>query len=268
MSAILKKSTVMLLPFLLWYVDLSSQTLTAEEPAFGEILSLREIELKEGTDSGQFEDFVANQLYPAWNEHLAGSHFLVLKGDRGNRTGQYLAMCTYETAKWKAYYDKDISIEEYIRNRQDMRSMKAVWDQFLEMVEFPEACADYRIIGFENYSSMPAVESFGIHNIQVKSGQGQSLENFMRNKWSTSVHIPAYQGFVLKGQNDAARDYIWISAFDPGEMRDGYFPNQGESSPAWEQAIIPVQKQFNQLESYMESEPGTEGRYTDYFLVE
>ena len=244
------------------------QSQPAEEAAFGEILSVREIKLNLDIETAEFEDFVANSLYPAWNEHLSGSHFLVLKGDRGNRAGQYLALCTYETAQWKAYYDKDISIEEYIRNRQDMRSMKAVWNQFLEMVEFPEACGDYRIVGFENYSTVPAVESFGIHNIVVKSGQGQSLENFMKNRWINSVHIPAYRGFVLKGQNDSARDYIWISAFDPGEMRDGYFPNPGESSPAWEQAMVPVQKLFNELESYMEYEPGTEGRYTDYHLVE
>ncbi|MBD3275736.1 MAG: hypothetical protein GF372_10510 [Candidatus Marinimicrobia bacterium] len=246
----------------------TGQTQPAEEDTFGEILSLREIKLSPNIENAQFKDFVTNSLYPAWNAHLSGSHFVILEGDRGNRKGQYLALCTYETAKWKAYYDKETSIDQYIQNRQDMQPMKEVWNRFREMVEFPEDCADYRIVGFENYSAMPAVESFGVHNIVVKSGQEKSLENFMRDEWTTSVHIPAYWGFVLKGQNDAARDYIWISAFDPGEMRDGYFPNPGESSPAWEQAMVPVQKQFNQLESYMEYEPGTEGRYTDYFLVE
>lgn len=248
--------------------ELFGQTQPAEDPAFGEILSVREFTLSTGTEAAQFEKFVAEQLYPIWNEHLSGSKYLVLKGDRGNRAGQYLAMCTYESAKWKSYYDKDTSIEQYIQNRQDMQPMKEVWNQFLEMVSFPEPCADYRIIGYENYSTMPAVEAFGIHNIVVKEGQANALEDFIKNRWINSVHIPAYWGFVLNGQNDAARNYIWISAFDPGEMRDGYFPNPGESSPAWEQAMVPVQKLFNQLESYLEYEPGTEGRYTDYFLVE
>ena len=193
---------------------------------------------------------------------------VIMAGDRGNRVNKHISVLSFKNMKWYEYYCSGGNVNEQIQSNPDFKPLQGTWANFLEFTTRTPNYQVYRVIGMDQYDTMPALEFMGIHDIEIKPNMGKKLESFMIQRWNSQVAIPGMWGIVLKGISEENKnDYIWISAFDPGDMRDAYFPEKGQGSDAWAQAILPIQNLFDEVYTYMEVIPGTEGYYTDYMVV-
>ena len=62
-----------------------------EDPVMSKVYGLHTFALRPGVKAEEFERFVAEAVYPAFDEH-PDMGFCLLKGDRGDREGRYLAL--------------------------------------------------------------------------------------------------------------------------------------------------------------------------------
>lgn len=72
-------------------------------PKIGEILALREIEIKPNMEA-QFESYVNKTFHPTLQNYLDGFHGYVMRGDRGERLGKYLMVFSFDTADRRNFY--------------------------------------------------------------------------------------------------------------------------------------------------------------------
>jgi hypothetical protein len=62
----------------------------------GEVIAIRELQLKEGTDVAQFEQFVRTSYNPAWEGTVPGVKAYIGKGDRGAQKGSYALILVFD----------------------------------------------------------------------------------------------------------------------------------------------------------------------------
>lgn len=61
-----------------------------------EVYAIHEVEITAETDSEQFESFVWNEIAPIYNK-MEGQKMILVKGDRGMRTGKYAILLTFSS---------------------------------------------------------------------------------------------------------------------------------------------------------------------------
>ena len=66
------------------------------------VVGVREIALRPGVCEADFERFVTEEWYPAWQ--WPGVTVRVLKGDRGTRAGKYLLLLEFESVELRDRY--------------------------------------------------------------------------------------------------------------------------------------------------------------------
>jgi len=234
----------------------------------GEVLVFYELDLKENYPNESFEKFIRTELIPIWKNQLPNTQLLLLKGDRGTRNGQYIVMMNFEKFElFHKLFPEDIS-DKSIETNENFQNLLPVWKRFKEFIKEKSEWKSYQIVGKNRMKKMLAIELLGLHQIKIKPGMEQDFESFIIQKWNFLEEVPGMWGIVLKrNRHDVENKYLWISAFDPGGMRDAYFPEPGVGSDAWRQAIFPIQKILDELDLFFEINPGTEGFYTDYFIL-
>jgi hypothetical protein len=65
----------------------------------GEVIAIRELQLKEGADVAQFEQFVRSSYNPAWEGSVPGVKAYIAKADRGAQKGSYALMIVFDGEK-------------------------------------------------------------------------------------------------------------------------------------------------------------------------
>lgn len=74
-----------------------------DNPKSGEIMALRELYVKPGQEAA-FEAFATDELHPTLQQHIDGMYGYILKGDRGERKGQYLHVYFFESYEARDRY--------------------------------------------------------------------------------------------------------------------------------------------------------------------
>jgi hypothetical protein len=70
----------------------------AQRPAAGgEVVAVRELQLKAGVDAAQFEQFVRATYNPGWATAVAGLRGYIAKGDRGAQKGTYALFLVFDS---------------------------------------------------------------------------------------------------------------------------------------------------------------------------
>jgi hypothetical protein len=237
----------------------------SSDPAvkLGQKIRILPFTLKSDQSQKEFEQFIVNEFNPTWILRDNPYQVFVLKGDRGKRTNRYIALYNFPTIQ----VPKELENISKTKNlSQDSKAL--VWDRFEKFIQQEESYSDYILLGYKRMLERPTIETMGFHKIQIKPGQSDIFENFVLQKWNFLKEVPCMWGLVLKYDSGKAQEkYLWISAFDPGEMRDGYFPQPGIGSELWTQATLPIQKSLDELNAFFVYGPGTEGMYTDYVVV-
>jgi hypothetical protein len=74
----------------------------------GEVVAIRELELKAGVDSAQFEQFVTATYNPGWEGAVPGLKAYIARGDRGVHKGSYALVLIFDSQKTRdAIYPKE-----------------------------------------------------------------------------------------------------------------------------------------------------------------
>ena len=97
------------------------------EESMLEVYAIHEVETKPSVDLKEFEAFVMNELAPIYNK-MKGQKLILVKGDRGVRTGKYAIILTFESVE-----DRDRIYPpsgEFVGDFGD----DAIWDKFGSMV--------------------------------------------------------------------------------------------------------------------------------------
>ena len=61
------------------------------------VISVREFELRSGVKAEEFENYARQELTRALSQAKTGTHFRILKGDRGDRKGGYLLIWEFDS---------------------------------------------------------------------------------------------------------------------------------------------------------------------------
>lgn len=70
-----------------------------ERTGTGEVVAIRELELKPGVDVAEFERFVIGTYNPAWEAAVPGARGYIARGDRGAHKGQYAFVFIFDSEK-------------------------------------------------------------------------------------------------------------------------------------------------------------------------
>jgi hypothetical protein len=70
----------------------------------GKVLRIRYCTLKQGVESQEFELFIVDEFNPLLNEIIPGIQIMVMKGDRGPHTGQYIVVWEMNSLYVRNYY--------------------------------------------------------------------------------------------------------------------------------------------------------------------
>jgi hypothetical protein len=68
------------------------------QPRTAELVAIRELQLKEGVDTADFERFVRTTYNPGWEGAVPQLKAYVAKGDRGEKKGSYALVLVFESA--------------------------------------------------------------------------------------------------------------------------------------------------------------------------
>lgn len=201
-----------------------------------------------------------------WEKHVPGLHGVTMKGDRGERDGQYIGVWIFDTVERRDHYFPEPDGGPYPVFGEAYAPMQDIENMAGDYANVPESYTDYVLVGAETVDAMPSCEVIGIHKIKVKRGMEHDFEAFVTHRLNTDGSMPGIWTFIYKGDRGADEgEYIWVAAFDPGYMRDAYFPGS-QASRAWQEADAPFAELNERFSSYLEEGIG-QGTFTDYVVV-
>lgn len=109
------------------------------------VFGMHMIALRPGVKAEDFEKFVTEEVYPLpWPE---GWEVYLLKGDRGDREGKYLAVFEFESveARDRAFPSPGEVSEEVQQFFEPLAALFEKWETFATPVDV--ICTDYVVVG-------------------------------------------------------------------------------------------------------------------------
>jgi hypothetical protein len=73
--------------------------LALQGQGLGEVVAVRELELRAGVEPAQFESFVTGTYNPGWQAAVPGLRAYIAKGDRGVHKGAYALVLIFDSQK-------------------------------------------------------------------------------------------------------------------------------------------------------------------------
>jgi hypothetical protein len=101
----------------------------------GEVIAVRELQLKAGADTGQFERFVRSTYNPAWDKAIPGMRGYVGKADRGAQKGTYALFIVFDSMKTRdSIFPKEGGgvAPEFAARVQKLLALNPELEKFLE----------------------------------------------------------------------------------------------------------------------------------------
>ncbi len=242
----------------------SSTDVLSRSTRMGEVLALREFTLKDGVDTTALEQFFFEEVIPSRDKHVVpGLQLVNMKGDRGERDGQYIVAWIFDKVERRDHYfpEEGGAAPEF---EEAYAPMQAIENKAGEYGVAP-SYTDYVLVGAETVDVMPSFELLGIHKIEVTPGKEDDFEAFVTHHLNKGESAPGIHTFIYKGDRGVdVGGYIWVVAFDPWYMRDAYFPASGPSSALMEAAPGMQALTGEAISSFLSTGPGI---YTDYVVV-
>lgn len=76
----------------------------AQDASTSPVVSVRELQLKDGVSAQEFERYVATEYAPALESAIPGMEVSLLKGDRGKRKNAYLLVWEFDSVQRRNEY--------------------------------------------------------------------------------------------------------------------------------------------------------------------
>lgn len=115
----------------------------------GKVLSIREIELKEGADTAAFERFIRERYNPAFDGAIPGFTAYIVRGDRGEGKGRYLLVYEFDSARTRnAMFPEDGGglSETFAPFFEQLPDFSAEFGTFVVVEEAPRRYTDYVMV--------------------------------------------------------------------------------------------------------------------------
>lgn len=235
----------------------------------GEVLGLRYFTVTKG-DLDTYEKTIKEVTYPFYDRNMPDADWVLMKGDRGKRSGEYAFFWNITTLERRNFYwpghgggpwpNFDPITERW--------NAEVGQDRFSDFEFDGVTAGDYVLIGAEDVQDMPWVSVLGIHHIEVKAGQEEAFDKFVTEKWNANRHRPGlWLLFYKVDRGETAGDYILVYAFEPGLVRDAYFPGGETTTTEAEQGFGPIEDLWEEMTRYLDIGPGGESDWTDWVIV-
>lgn len=232
----------------------------------GEVLGLRYFTLTSGNPA-TYEQRVKELAYPFYDRNVPNVDWVVMKGDRGARKGDYAWFLNFKTlahrnnyfpqeegpfAKWDALVD--------VWNEE-------VGEEGLGPFEYDtEEVGDYVLVGADSIEEMPWIDLLGIHHLRVRPGKEEAFEQFVAEEWNPRAHLLGTWVLIYRAdRGPRTGEYAFIFAFEERSLRDTYFPAPGEVSEAGQYMWGAVEKPWEEMQGFLDDP--IESEYTDFVLV-
>ncbi|UCF37673.1 MAG: hypothetical protein JSU96_02045 [Acidobacteriota bacterium] len=236
----------------------------------GSLIAVREVTLREGRTAGDFENFVRTTFHPAMQRLEPDLQLVVMKGDRGVRSGQYLVVMNFKDVSTRDYYFETAEAEDYPIFQAALGADGKIYNQLFEFIESP-TFTDYEVLGGQDAAAGVSAEMFGLHTLKVKAGKEQEFEELVLTKWASawSQHVPGTKVLILKGERgENAGGYRMMFTLNPASLRDFYIPDSGTVTDIYNQAFEPTAPLWDEMAELAEVMLGKEGSsFTDYELI-
>ena len=131
----MKNVTVFFISLALLFITACTQqadsNIEAKKDLTFEVMGVHEIELKPEVNEKEFETFVIDKIIPLYQK-LEGQDGYLVKGDRGNRTGKYSLVITFDSTETRdrIYPDSGELSEEFQRVYEASESLWTKLDTY------------------------------------------------------------------------------------------------------------------------------------------
>mgnify|MGYP006283619331 CR=1 FL=1 len=232
-----------------------------------EVIALRELELNKETNEIIFLNYYS-QWCDLMTEHSKGASGWVMKGDRGNRSGDYIFAWTFNYKATRDYYFPTSEMANYPQ-------WNAVLTQFDfaapkdPLVDSINSYTDFVVVGFNKMIAPQLGEIIAIRYFKVDEEKHDEFENFVIENYHPAyqAHIDGYYNYVLKGdRGDKADTYVLMTVFDKADRRNEYFPVPLEPpSESFTEQQGPVLEIDEKFRTFLNE--NIDFDYTDYIVV-
>lgn len=232
-----------------------------------EVISIRELEMHKETNEIIFMNYY-NQWCEKVAEYSKGAGGWIMKGDRGERNGEYIFAWTFNYKATRDYYFPTSDMSNYPQ-----------WQAVLQKFQFhaPDkplvdsiiSYTDFVVIGFPKLIAPQLGEVMAVRYFDVEEGLRNEFEDFIENVYHPAFqeNIEGYYNYVLKGDRGTKKDsYLLLTVFDNADRRDEYYPVPLDPASfsfqsQWEK-VADISTKFD---SYLPE--GIQFLYTDYIRL-
>ncbi|MDF0732195.1 hypothetical protein P0Y43_15875 [Pseudomonas entomophila] len=245
------------------------------------------IDTEAGVTPTQFETFVRERgvhipCYPGWS-------WTLLRGLRGERTGQYLMLFEIDSVEQRDRYigadgNKTEQARRFWRDHPQALELLAEWKRYGTFSELPTIFTDYRLLAENRNSTVPPGPRYqarpgqapiarviGLHTLALRPDvQAHTFETFIAENHARIEDYPDWKFHLLKGERGNRLDpYVVMMEIASLEALDVFYP---EPDIATDEAAKFAQAHRDTKQMYEEwkqlaSFSGSPQLYTDYLAV-
>ncbi len=232
-----------------------------------EVISIREIVM-----SDEINEIIFLNYYNQWcdkvHEHSKGVNGWVMKGDRGERIGEYVSAWAYDYKSTRDYYFPESDWSNYPQ-----------WNAMLNKFQFhaPEQAllkstkpsSDFVVLGFSKIIAPQLGEIIGVRYFDIEESKQAEFELFIENEYHQAYqkNIDGFYNYILKADRGAKTgSYLLLTVFDSADRRNLYYPvPEGQGSEEFHVQWLKLQdvdEKFNKCLGKT-----IEEHYTDYIVA-
>lgn len=245
------------------------------------------IDTESGITPERFETFVRERgvqipCYPGWR-------WTLLRGLRGERTGQYLMLYEIGSAAQRDRYlaadgNQTELARRFWRERPEALDLIAEWRKYGTFSELPTIYTDYRLLAENERSTVPpgpryrdrpgeeaVARVIGIHNLALRADvRAETFETFIAENHHRIEDYPDWKFRLLKGERGNRLDqYVVMMEIASLAALDVFYP---EADIATDEAAKFARAHRDTKQMYEEwkrlaSFSGSPQIYTDYLAV-
>ncbi|MBE0652456.1 MAG: hypothetical protein IH594_01580 [Bacteroidales bacterium] len=191
-----------------------------------------------------------------------------MKGDRGDRNGEYIFAWTFNCKSTRDYYFPSSEMANYpqwnaVLNRFDFHAPNQ------QLVESITSYTDFIVLGFSKMIAPQLGEIIAVRYFDIEPERKEEFEKFVEDIYHLAFqqNIDGYYNYVLKGDRGSLQGkYVLFTVFDTADRRNEYYPVPGDPASdsfmtQWEK-VSEIDIKFN---SYLPE--GLAQDYTDYIVV-
>lgn len=230
---------------------LSSFTiLSAQSTPIGEVMILNYPVLKTNISPETFLSFAGKEWMPSWNKTNPKTPLGIYRADRGEGKNQMLLAYMLPGSVKRNQNKSSGPFGPGLDNKS--KSTLSVY------LNNPEEFTEYRLIGADQFKSMPAAGILGLHYIQVRPERAADFEKFVSDKLHPALGalLPDMQMLYYKqiaGNTIGFKGTTYLTVFTIASpaARDKYWPTGQPETEMLKQAYRPWNELAKELSSYL-----------------